>query len=464
MGTSDSRKLKGKLNKALQRNRFRKALRLYDELQRLEPREARWPHRKGDLLKRLGRVDESLRAYEAAVVLYANLGFIGRAAAMAKVILNIDPERSQILDRLDGETARKLYRSTRQRLVTTPGAVFADDDAPTTPKRVLEEAVPLVVVKPVSSDELRFTRPPPQGGHSSMELELSELEVREERQGVDPTMSMRPSAMEVAQLPATPLFAEVPHEVLERIVRESRLVDLEDGEQLIEAGTTADALYALVEGRVQLKRPSQNEPIVLTEGDLVGISCLLDRVNYEASATAMGNVRALRISKLLLDRLVDEHPHLEELLLEILGRRLIANLVRSSSVFSVFDDRMRAKLANLFEVRRAEPETAILEAGKRSDGLYIPLLGELVARQSDGTVLGRVKLGSALGQETLLRKQASAVTVQAKTDVIVLRMPVDRFDELVSLHPSLIPHLEAQAERPSQPHLSVVPVSAKNPL
>ena len=470
MGTRDSRKLRAKLNKALQKSRFRKALKLYEELERLEPRDPRWPHRKGDLLKRLGRTDEALAAYEAAVGLYAHLGFIARAAAMAKVILSIDPDRSQVLDRLDGETARRLYRSTRRSAATAAAAAaaaeerLADDDGPTTPKRVLEEAVPLVVVKPVSSDELRFTRPP-NISRQPMSLGLSEMEVREYPEDADPTLvSMRPSATEVAQLPATPLFAEVPPKVLERIVRESVLVDLEDGERLIEAGTTADALFALIEGRVQLKRPSQAESILLTEGDLVGISCLLDRVSYEANATAVGNVRALRVSKLLLDRLVEEYPRLEELLLEILGRRLIANLVRSSPVFSVFDDSTRAEVANLFEVRRAEPATAILEAGKRSDGLYIPLLGELVAKQPDGGVLGHVKLGSALGQGSLVRKQAAAVTVQAQTDVLVLRMPGDRFEELVARHPGIIPRLEALAQRPSEAQLSVVPSPAKSQL
>ena len=58
------------------------------------------------------------------------------------------------------------------------------------------------------------------------------------------TLSERPSAEHLAQLPSMPLFAEVPRPVLGRIVRESSLVDVEPGETLIERGTPADALYA----------------------------------------------------------------------------------------------------------------------------------------------------------------------------------------------------------------------------
>ena len=192
-----------------------------------------------------------------------------------------------------------------------------------------------------------------------------------------------PSAEHLAQLPSMPLFAEVPKSVLAKMVQESRLIDLEPGENLIDRGTTADALYALIEGSVQLIRAADEDAVVLSEGDIVGISCLLDHVNYEGDVTARTKVRALRISRLLLDRLVAEHPALGDVLLEVLGRRLVATLVRTSPMFSSFDNGARSEVAALFEVRRANQGTVILEAGKRADGLYIPMIGELTAIQAE---------------------------------------------------------------------------------
>ena len=65
----------------------------YSALERVEPSEPRWPHRRGDLLKRLGRKQEAIGSYERAVDLYAQQGFVARAAAMAKVVIAMEPER-----------------------------------------------------------------------------------------------------------------------------------------------------------------------------------------------------------------------------------------------------------------------------------------------------------------------------------------------------------------------------------
>ncbi len=241
------------------------------------------------------------------------------------------------------------------------------------------------------------------------------------------------------------------------MIKESRLIDLAPGENLIDRGTTADALFALIEGSVQLIRAPDEDTVVLSEGDVAGISCLLDRVNYEGDVTARTKVVALRISKLLLDRLVDEHPALGDILLEVLGRRLVATLVRTSPMFSSFDDGARSKVAGMFEVRRASRGTAILEAGKRADGLYIPMIGELIAIRPSGEEVGNLKLGRALGQHSMLTRSPSPLTVKAVSDVLLVRMSARRFRELVSAHPKMVAHLEELSRRPSAPAFSLLP-------
>lgn len=455
MTSRRTRKLRDKLQKALWKERHNEALRIYDALESVEPREPRWPHRKGDLLKRMGQNEAAVGSYEAAVELYATLGFLARAAAMAKVVMGIDPTRSDILDSVNLDPARKLHRSARGSVVSAAG-LGSDDDEVTQTKRITTSALPLVRDDSVVDGELRFTKPPT-STRQPMELDVSAAEVGDRHAASDGALSERPTALHLALLPSTPLFAEIPKVMLERLVTESRLVDIDDGERLIELGTTADALYALVEGTVELQRASDDEPVLLSEGDVVGISCLLGQASYGADVRARGRVRAMRISKLLLDRLVAEHPPLAEVLLEVVGRRLVATLVRTSPLFAGFDDEGRSRVAQMFEVRRAIKGTAILEAGKRSDGLYIPMLGELVARGPDGEELGQLKLGRALGQHSVLTRGPSQVTVETSSDVLVLRMPATRFNRLVSRNPKMIAHLEALARRPSAPAFSLVP-------
>ena len=455
MSGSRSRKLREKLNQALRRERLAEALLHYEALQGVERNEPRWPHRKGDLLKRLGREEEAIAAYERAVDLYAQQGFVARAAAMAKVVLAMAPDRVDVLERVDVGAARKLHRSARSGIVTADAGAEFDDQATTQTKRLAINALPLVADDSAADDVLRFTvLPSPQ--RLTLDLDISDAEVQDRPPMVD-GLSERPSAEHLAQLPSMPLFAEVPKSMLSKMVRESRLIDLEPGENLIDRGTTADALYALVEGSVQLIRATNEDAIVLSEGDVVGISCLLERVNYEGDVTARTKVRALRISRLLLDRLVAEHPALGDVLLEVLGRRLVATLVRSSPMFSSFNNGARSEVARLFEVRRANQGTVILEAGKRADGLYIPMIGELAVIGPDGEEIGSLKLGRALGRHSMLTQSPSPMTVKATSDVLLLRLSARRFQELVAAHPHMVAHLEELARRPSTPSFSLLP-------
>jgi CRP-like cAMP-binding protein len=427
----------------------------YEALQGVERNEPRWPHRKGDLLKRLGRPDDAVAAYERAVDLYARQGFAARAAAMAKVVLAIAPERADVLERLNLDPARRLHRSARSAVVTADAEAELGDGQAIRTKHLVTDALPLVADDSAADDLLRFTKPPA-AQHLTLDLDISDAEVRDRPPTVD-GLSQRPSAEHLAQLPSMPLFAEVPKSVLSKIVRESRLIDLEPGKNLIDRGTTADALYALIEGSVQLIRAPDEDAVVLSEGDIVGISCLLDRVNYEGDVTARTKVRALRISRLLLDRLVAEHPALGDVLLEVLGRRLVATLVRTSPMFSNFNNGARSEVAALFEVRRANQGTVILEAGKRADGLYIPMIGELAAIRPNGEEVGHLKLGRALGQHSMLTRTPSPMTVQAISDVLVLRLSARRFHDLASTHPNMVAHLEELAKEPSEPKFSVLP-------
>ena len=59
----------------------------------------------------MGREDAAVAAYQQAIELYAAKGFIERAIATAKVMLNIDPTKLAVLHRLEDEAANGLHPS-----------------------------------------------------------------------------------------------------------------------------------------------------------------------------------------------------------------------------------------------------------------------------------------------------------------------------------------------------------------
>lgn len=107
------------LSKALKSERFSDALDLYELIEKRKPDEPRWAHRKGDLLRRMGRATDAVLAYERAVQLYSDRGFDARAAATAKLVLAIDPGKGELLDWVDSQAASRLQHQSRNGLQLT---------------------------------------------------------------------------------------------------------------------------------------------------------------------------------------------------------------------------------------------------------------------------------------------------------------------------------------------------------
>jgi CRP-like cAMP-binding protein len=354
----------------------------------------------------MGRKADAVLAYERCVELYATKGFVARAAAMAKMIVAIDPSKREVLDRVDPQAARTLHRENQN------GIGIAD-----------------------KTDEVG--------------LGFTDVELGRRPEPPEPLVSQRPCAGTLAQLPSMLLFAGVPPEILEALVRESTLIDVQDGQRFVTAGTAADALYVLVEGNAVGQRGTDMQSLLLGEGDVAGVSCLLSDVSYGEDVVACGRARVLRISKALLDRLVERHPAFHDVLLEILSRRLVATLFRTNPIFAAFDETTRTQIARIFKVRRAPAGTRFLEAGQAADGVYLPLHGRIVARRMDGAPLGQIELGRPLGQESILSRRPSPATLEAVSDVLVLWMPADVFSDLLINRPDVIQHIGARERRES---------------
>lgn len=98
--------LRAQLSQALEAGQMKQALELYELIEKQKPDEPRWSHRKGDLLRRMGREADAARAYERAAKLYAARGFEARAVATAKLMLAIDPNRGEEPEQVDPQAAR----------------------------------------------------------------------------------------------------------------------------------------------------------------------------------------------------------------------------------------------------------------------------------------------------------------------------------------------------------------------
>jgi CRP-like cAMP-binding protein len=134
------RKLRKELETALAKRREDDAADVLGKLMEADPKTPRWPHKRGDLLRKLGHNKLAIESYAVAATVYAEQGFIARAVAMAKTILNLDPSRIDVLESVDPEAARKLHRVHRPNALSARppspprhAAVLEDDELPAQP-------------------------------------------------------------------------------------------------------------------------------------------------------------------------------------------------------------------------------------------------------------------------------------------------------------------------------------------
>ena len=586
MASSSDRadKLRHQLDKAIEKGRVKEAIAALGDLERLEPKEPRWPQRLGDLLRRDGQGPKAEEAYLRALDVYSKQGFLPQAVALAKLVVSLNPARAGMLDQIGQQGTRDLRRTlsgARRGLTAAPPApaaepadasVAAPEAVPAAPPRArfLPRAAPRVVAPPPPEElepksvevdlgsldarsvevdlasiesssgevDLRAIAPEvieiePESEPEELEPEVSEAEpssvppellgavlaaprrrppppdarsrwgkTAEKHQSfiggvplegmlaaaraLEPAEDvehdevrfsdvpedewvevestelegMRPAsatpaeasaeewgAERLAALSGAALFAEVSPEALGALARAAQVVELLSGEHVFRHGEEADALYVIVEGTALVVLPwLSGGGIDLVRGQIFGEACLLQGGKRHSDVRAKGPLLLLRIARDDLSEIVVAHSEVHELLFDLLVQRRVANLLQSAPLFAPFDLEQRKELANMFEVRWAAPGVVLQERGKRSDGLYLLLVGEFAE-----VVAGRqtpVALGTVIGHRSLLSRELAARTIVAVTESVVLRMPAKRFGAFAVQFP---PALAALATTEAEP-------------
>jgi CRP-like cAMP-binding protein len=527
---TDVRALRDRLEQALARDRSREALELLDTLEAEEPGKARWPHRRGDILRKLGDKPGALDAYTVAVRAYAAEGFVTRAVALAKLVVDLDPSRAAVLRDVDpraalrraapvggaadvcGEGALGRIALERRSVPVVPGSAAPAASGPAAveaPSRLTPIEVPPAGARPrapMSASMIRGTpahalgaRPgdargpgmswsPAMGSDAAVgsdpavgstvssgrtpglspslvraaagtdgrgllldveiDVDLSELSLDFGLEARTEADHAEPSADRLATLPAFPLFAETPTAALEALVAGSDVVELADGATVVRQGEPALELFAIVEGAVRVEVPGVplDERPRLREGEVFGESCLFEGEPRKADVVVDGRLFALRIPRETLLDVAHRHARVGEVLFQLLSRRLLENLTRSSPLFRPFDGPTRLRLARLFELSRAAAGTHLFVEGKRADGVYVALTGRI---ELVGGVLGaraEVGPGAVIGQDSLLSRTPSPTTATTLADMVVLKLPSARFLEVASEYPAALEELSELAD------------------
>lgn len=442
----DTADLRAEWETAIEKDKPRDAIKALVQLEKLEPNDPQWSQRLGEAYRRTGAPALAVEAFVRAYERWLAKGFVPRALAMAKLVKTLDAPR--------GERMERGLPEERKGPPPLPAAAAAPvaRKAPPPLPRIVKPAPLAPASDAKKSEEVRFSDAP----DASIQIDLADFEVSEviELDADDislvpqPVPSDRPKRAPdaYAKVSSMRLFSVSSHEALQALAAASELAEVKPGTKLITRDEPANALYAIISGEAEVHvagRPS----VKLHEGDVFGEGALLDEGRRQADVVAVTDLMLLRIDKGALDELTKKHSQIDDALFDLLARRLIMNLLHVSPLFQAFEPEARVEVAQKFEIRRAEAGTVLAEIGRKSDGLYVILSGNVMAEPMKGEPF-RIARGTAFGQGSLLGIGTSDETIRAASEAVLVRLPAAKFTAIASQYPPVLAYLAETATEP----------------
>src|SRR5262245_39121612 len=125
------RQVKQQASQAFEQRNWKTAAPLYDELAKLTPEDPSALRRAGEVYRKLGRTDQAVARFAREAALYGRQGFLIKAIAVCKLILELDREHTATQQLLASLYAaqRRLTGLTSTNAKTNAKA-GADDSAP----------------------------------------------------------------------------------------------------------------------------------------------------------------------------------------------------------------------------------------------------------------------------------------------------------------------------------------------
>jgi CRP-like cAMP-binding protein len=481
----DLRQLRDKATDAFKRGRFARSGELYAEYCAKDPKDLQARLRMGDAWVKAGDRGRAVEAYRSAAEAFAREGFLPRAIAAAKLVLEQDPAHQGIQQLL-----AELYAQRSGPARPAPAPLPVDDDAledeldddaaDGAPKAEGERAAPAAPAEralpdpgdlppeldpALTSSAALAPAAPPEQTFQFDELSLDDAGVHglaaadsllhavmaaaeaanpepAPEQDEEEVFSIEVSTAETPALPKIPLFSDLPADAFIALVESCGLRRFADGEQVIAQGSVGDAFYVVCEGAVRVLRelsPGQvQELTTLGPGEFFGEMALLSGAPRSASVhSASDETQLLEISAGILAGLSSRHPQIAAALKRFCRQRMLANVMASSPLFQPFSTSERRDLVQRFRARDFPGGQVLIHEGREADGLYVVLSGE-VEVMAGGQRLARLQEGELFGEMSLLRKGPASATVRTSRKTSLIRLPRQDFDELILSHPQIL--------------------------
>ncbi|HYO67633.1 MAG TPA: cyclic nucleotide-binding domain-containing protein [Archangium sp.] len=363
--------------------RLEEALAGYQRVAGAAPEDLASRQKVAELLQRLNRKQEAIEAYASVAGDWAKQGWLLRAIALCKVILQIDPGH--------GRTQRTLAELYARRMEQ--------------PARVIQ-TVPVAVAP-------------------------------------EPSRAARPEAL--AALPRIPIFSQLGQESFVALLEGLELKTFEAGASIVTEGEPGTSMFAIVEGRVDVVRQweggQRRKVAAMGEGDFFGEMALLSKSPRLASVVAAERTVVLELTRAMVARLVQRDASVGRVLRSFHQERLLANVLRGNKLFATLTPRQREAAAQAFQLETQPAGRTLLNQGQRGESLYLLLRGRcrVTHRHPDGkdSQYPVLREGDVFGELSMMLGLPATATVRTDSACTLLRLDRESFEKHILVQPGV---------------------------
>lgn len=235
-----------------------------------------------------------------------------------------------------------------------------------------------------------------------------------------------------ADLRAVGLFAGLPVEILESLLRATQTVLYQDGDTIFLEGDLGEGAYLILSGSVRVYTEAKDgSEIVLARleaHEMLGEHSLLDRLptKRSASACAIDQTTLLYLPAANFFQLLDHQPELTERLVQRRETRERENIARRSGLYNTLRTITPTDAGAL---RKFPADTVIFREGDAADEVFFILSGNAYVYKDNlpDIVLAELGPGDCFGERACISDSPRTATVRSRTDLDTIVIGKDSF-------------------------------------
>jgi cAMP-dependent protein kinase regulator len=245
--------------------------------------------------------------------------------------------------------------------------------------------------------------------------------------------------------PHIPLFSELDEQELQSLLFHIQSQTFPEGSLICREGEGGDSLFVISRGEVSITKqmPEGREVRVrnLRDGDFFGeFGFFIDRKRH-ATVRAVTECEILEISRNALNRMIEIHPRLNEVLQNLFKERILDNFLALSPIFSSLVSSERGEFMKRFHLREIPEGTTLFKGGDPPTSLYMVRSGEveIFTQNRDGkkVSLALLESGNFFGEIGPLFGKPRTANARTTRPTELMEMTKEDFNACLLRFPNL---------------------------